>query len=136
MKKLILIFIFTINILYGSDNYELKLYEKVLPIIFNQTYLKVFADSDTKDIIKNSDIFQIINSCKEADLLIGKHQKDFPTSCKEKPIFATTYRGFKSCDNSFGAFYWRKGRPQIKFKLEVIEKFNLNLSYSLKKYAK
>ena len=135
MKKLILIFIFVANILYSQDNYELKLYDKILPIIFNKNYIRVYVDDYTRDILKTSLIFEIVNNCNEADLLIGKNKNIFPRWCENKPLFATSYKGFKNSNNSFGAFYWRKGRPQIKFKLNTIEKFNLNLPDSLWKYA-
>ena len=135
MKKTIIIFIFIIHNLFANDSYESKLYEKILPMILKQNNINIFADKETKFFLKNSSIFNIVYSCDDADLLVGKSILDFPQDCKHKPIFATSYRFFNN-KNSFGAFYWRKGRPQIKFKLSVIEKFNLYLPQNFKKYAK
>jgi len=135
MKKIFIIFIITLNIIYANDNYELKLYEKILPTICKTDTIKVFADNKVKKILQNSNRFVLVENCNDATILIGKYFSDLSRECRNKPIFTTTYQSFKNNSNSFGAFYWRKGRPQIKFRLEVIEKYNLNLSKELKKYA-
>ena len=135
MKKIIIIAIFIINNLFANDSYEAKLYEKILPVIFKQKKLNVFSDNEARVFLKNSSIFNIVYSCDYADLLVGKSIANFPRNCNNKPIFATSYKLLDN-ENSFGAFYWRKGRPQIKFKLKAIEKFNLHLPQSFKKYAK
>lgn len=137
MKKILIILLLFYNILNANNNYELKLYEKVLPSIFKQTPIKIFADKNIKEILKYSQLFHIVDNCDNAVmLLVGKNFSDLSKECKNKPIFSTSYRDFKNNDNSFGAFYWRKGRPQIKFKNSVISKFNLHLPNNLKKYSK
>ena len=134
MKKIFIIAIFIVNLL-ANNSYETKLYEKILPIVFKQQNLNVFVDNKVRVFLKDSSIFNIVYNCDNADLLIGKSILNFPSNCNNKPIFATSYKLLNN-ENSFGAFYWRKGRPQIKFKLKAIEKFNLYLPQSLKKYAK
>lgn len=132
--------IFYLLLIYNfafANNYELKLYEKVLPSIFKEIPIKVFADKDTHVLLEHSNKFHIVSKCDKAViLLIGKRFDNIPIQCKDKPIFATSYRSYKNSVNSFGAFYWRKGRPQLKFKNEVLEKYNLNLPFSLQKYVK
>ncbi|MEA3228820.1 MAG: hypothetical protein U9P38_07095, partial [Campylobacterota bacterium] len=66
---------------------------------------------------------------------IGKRFDTLDDSCKTKPIFATSYRSYRDLKSSFGSFYWRNGKPQIKFKLNKVEEFKLFLPKSLKKYA-
>lgn len=138
MKKILIIFILVYTtLLNGSDKYELKLYEKVLPSIFTTTPIKVYVDKNTKELLKNSNKFEIMDSCDDATvLLIGKSFVNIDSQCQGKPMFSTSYRGFKNGTNSFGAFYWRKGRPQIRFKRDVLDKYNLFLPNSLQKYAK
>lgn len=94
------------------------------------------VDSHSKEIVFLSDRLIITQECEEALVLIGKSIEHFPQECKEKPFFSISYNGFKSNENSFGAFYWRKGRPQIKFKKKALEKFNIVLPDSLKKYVR
>jgi len=132
MKKFIFIFLLTVLNIFANNSYEVKLYEKILPNIFDKKVLKVFIDKNMKDILQYSDKFKIVKNCNDADLIIGN--QTLPTDCK-KPRFSNSYRCFLKCKNSFGAFYWRKGRPQIKFKIKEIERFNLVLPNSLRKYS-
>ncbi len=135
MKKLSLLLICICATSYASSNYELRLYEQILPSIFKIDTLKVYADKKAKEILINSEKIVLVKTCVEANVLIGSNF-NLPLNCLDKPIFGTTYRSFKNNDNYFGAFYWRKGRPQIRFKLDVMKKQKLNLSQSLRKYAK
>ncbi len=134
--RITFLFIFLNTILLANHNYELKLYEKVLPLIFNTKTLLVYADSNSKQTLKESAVFKLVDNCSDATLLIGKNFGDLSTNCKSKPLFATSYRSYKNSKNSIGAFYWRKGRPQIKFNLENIQSYDLSLPNSLRKYTK
>jgi len=136
MKKIFLIWIFIHQVLLAESSYELKLYEKVLPYIF-ETPIKVYVDGSTKNLLQNSDEFEIKSTCSDdVVLVIGKNFSDLPQACKEKPLFATSYRWYKNYKNSLGAFYWRKGRPQLRFKKDIFEKYNIDVPYSLRKYVK
>lgn len=135
MKKLLLFFIFLAFPLYAQQNYELKLYEKVLPALLHRRPLKVFVDKDTNRLLKSSDKFILLDKCDESTLLlIGKEFSSLETQCENKPLFATSYLAYKEHKNSFGAFYWRKGRPQLKFKKALLKKFHIVLPDSLKRY--
>ena len=137
MKKIIFILLIFWNILFANNSYELKLYEKILPSIFLQMPIKIYTDKDTKKLLVNSDKFDILTTCTDAVVVIvGKNFENISQECTNKPIFATSYRWFKKNQNSFGAFYWRKGRPQLKFKLDILNKYNLVLPDTFEKYAK
>ncbi len=135
MKKILIFFILCSSLFASYDNYELKLYEKILPIIFTDN-LVVYADSHSMSIIKNSTILKTTLDCEKADLLIGENFNGLYKRCQNKPIFSTSYRSYKNTKNAIGAFYWRKGRPQIKFKLDTMDKFNLQLPQTLREFAK
>ena len=133
MKFFILCFILT-KLLF-ANNYELKLYEHILPSIFKGKIL-IYTDSKSKEILENSKILTIVDKCSEANLLIGKNFNNLDELCKKTPLFTTSYKSYKNNKDSFGAFYWRKGRPQLKFKKDVIEKLNFILPNNLQKYVK
>jgi len=133
MRFFILCFIFT-KLLF-ANNYELKLYEHILPSIFKGKIL-IYTDSKSKEILENSKILTIVDKCSEANLLIGKNFNNLDELCKKTPLFTTSYKSYKNNKDSFGAFYWRKGRPQLKFKKDVIEKLNFILPNNLQKYVK
>ena len=134
MRKLLIVFIFITYSFSSNNNYELKLYEKILPNIFKKELL-IYADKNSKEILQDSNILKLTTNCIDADIFIGKSFKNLPLKCQDKPIFSTNYRSFLNNDNSIGAFYWRKGRPQIKFKLDVLKRYNLKLSQSLMEFT-
>lgn len=136
MKKIVIVWIFLITILSSNWDYEVKLYEKVLPMVFKHMSINAFVDKKTEEILSNSKKITLVDNCKNADILIGSNFENLIKDCQDKPIFGTTYRSFKKNLNYFGAFYWRKGRPQIRFRIDIIEKHKLNLPQSLRKYAK
>jgi len=135
LKSLIIVLILITNSFSSNENYELKLYEKILPNIFKKDLL-IYTDLSTKEILKYSDSLKITLNCIEADVLLGKGFKNLPVKCQDKPIFSTSYRSFTNNANAIGAFYWRKGRPQIKFKLDALIRYNIKLPKSFIEFAK
>ncbi len=133
MQKLLIILLLVV-VTYASD--ELKIYERVLPAIFKMNKLKVFVSKDLESILSKSKHFVVVNDCNDADILFGRGFSKIKKECLKKPIFATNYITFKTYINSFGAFYWRKARPQLRFKQEILDKFHLKLPNSLRKYAR
>ena len=133
MKKILFIFVMTISV-YGSD--ELKIYERVLPSIFRVSKINVFISDDLRYNISKSKYFRVVNHCEDAMLLMGSGFKNLKKECLQKPVFATNYITYKKYKNSFGAFYWRKARPQLKFNLDVLGRLHLVLPRTLQKYAR
>lgn len=136
MKNILLFTLLTLS-LFSSENYELKLYQNLLPTLFEKKSIYIYTqDAQQRNLFKESPLFILSKNCSDADMIIGKSFDNLSHECYEKPLFATTYRSFKGTKNAFGAFYWAKGRPQIQFKLKVVQKYNLHLPPNLSKYAK
>lgn len=136
MKKILLISFFYLSVL-ASDKYELQLYKTIFPVLFEKSHLVVYVqDKEHFEMFSKSSIFSLAKDCEEADFLFGKNFQNLKYECREKAIFSTSYRSFKNTENSFGAFYWRKGRPQIKFKLDAVKRYDLYLPHSLQEYAR
>lgn len=136
MKKIFLI-IFAFTSLQSSDIYELQMYQNILTTLFQKDTILVYSrDADEIELIKTSTNIKLTTKCSDADVLIGKNFS-YPEfrECK-KPIFATSYRSYMEQENAFAVFYWRKGRPQIQFKLEPINRYKLFLPENFKKYSK
>jgi len=134
LKKLLLAVIFISNLF--ANNYEVRLYEKIIPSIFQKDKVIVYASKDIKEFFLNKHLFSITTDCNKADIIVGKKFKDLNTECLKKPFFTTSYRAYRKYKNAIGAFYWKKGRPQLQFELQKIEQFNLFLPNSLKRYTK
>lgn len=135
MRKIIVLCLLITYSFSSNNNYEQKLYEKILPAIYQKEKIIYFTNSKSKSVLQNSNILISSLSCEDADIIIGKKFDNLPINCRNKPIFGTSYRSFLNFDNSIGAFYWRKGRPQIKFKLATLKKYNLELPKSLMEFA-
>ena len=116
-------FLLLYSLLYANE-YEIELYKKIFNTLFNKN-VKVYSD---KNIALN-----LVKDCKQADVLLIYNLKNLP-KC-DKPLFVTNYKNFLNTD-AIGAFYWRKGRPQLIFRLKTIQKYHLHLSKKLRKYAK
>ncbi len=132
MRYIILTLIIIGNTFASNEDYELKLYERVIGSIFTSTAMPIYSDDNLKKTLQKSNKFVIVTNCDNAILIIGK---EFKKKCTQLPWFATSFKIFKNEKNVIGAFYWRKGRPQLKLKSSELKKFNLPLPKSLQKYA-
>lgn len=130
----VLIILFLWSNIFANESYELKLFEKILPSLFEKSELLVYADNKTERLLRGSHYLHLSKSCKNVDILVGRYFDNLDKECQEKPFFTTYYREFKNNAQAVGAFYWRKGRPQLKFHRFGIEKYHLNLNKSLEKY--
>lgn len=131
--KILVILLFTVWVLH-ADIYTLKLYEDLLGSIFKSHPISVFADRETKKMLKKSKMFKIVKDCDKSDFLMGSDFPDLKASCRKKPLFATSHRVYKDLNNSFGAFYWEKGRPQIHFKKAILDRYSISLPKKLKRF--
>ena len=130
MKTIYIIIAFSTYLF--ANSYEIKLYETIFTKLFNKPVIYLFVDKN-KEEFKNSKVLKIVNNCKEADIILLYKLEDL--QCKNKPIFVTNYIDFIS-SNAIGAFYWRKGRPQLILNKKSIDSYNLHLDKSLLKYVK
>jgi len=122
--------------LSAKGDYEQKLYESILPKIFHKNNVQIFINNnEAKKILQTSNILTIVQKCTDADILIGNSFKKEESSCQKKPSFALDYRAYKRSKNAIGAFYWRKGRPQITFNKDAFEYHKLTIPKSLQKYV-
>ena len=132
--KVFYLLIFSFVLLSARD-YSLELYEKLLPPLFHNVPIIVFADKESKEILKKSVMFKLQNRCDTSiDVFVGSSFLNLLQNCKNKPLFATTYKAYNENSNAFGAFYWRKGRPQIHFKRAALDKFALKVPKNLQRF--
>jgi len=119
--------------LLDAKNYTLELYENVLIPLFVSNPVIVYADKQNAEILNKSKKFKVLKYCtQDTQLLIGSNFETIEKVCQDKPIFATSSRVYKKNKNAFGAFYWVKGRPQVYFKQDRLQKFHIKLTDDLK----
>ena len=134
MRKIFILTLLMFSLI-ANDSYEVKLLEKVLPLLFQKETLNVYADKKVTRLLKQSQYLYLVKKCEDADIIVGRYFKNLDGQCVKKPFFTTYYREFKNNPDTIGAFYWRKGRPQIRFHKNTIKEKNLYLDISLEKYA-
>ena len=130
--RLIWILLFTTFVSANNTIFEQKLYEKVFPILMNKSIVNIYTSDEKYRLFSNNSTFKIVHRCHKADIVFITNPSK---SCTNKPIFVKNYIDFKNLKNVVGAFYYRKGRPQLKLKQINIDKFNLKLNNNLLKYV-
>ena len=119
MKKLIILFF----IIFVNAN-EIELFENLFPQLFQKKEIKIYTYKYAKF---NSSVLKKVNNCQSADIVLGEIKCD-------KPKFLLNYYNFKKDKKAIGAFYWRKGRPQLRLRKENILYYNLHLSKAFSEY--
>ncbi len=133
MIKIALIFLLT-TIVYASDD---KKASSILNLIAKEITKKVspniYLHTHNSSLKLYPDMIKITNSCKDADLVILSTLKEIPENCSNKFLFGTRYSHLKN-PNVIGAFFWQKGRPNILFYKNRLEKNLIKLDNSFDKY--
>jgi hypothetical protein len=117
------IFLTAMVFLFAEDSMELQLFEKLFSKLFNKKTVFVYTKPKYSKIFEDSKVIKLTKSCKKADLQFGVYDKN----CT-KPAFVLDYYIYKKHPDILGAFYWRKGRPQLRLRKKVIKKYNLHIS--------
>jgi hypothetical protein len=110
-------------VILSAGNEERYLFEKLFQTLFNKKIIKVYTDKKDAQIIKNSSVLKIVKSCKNADLVLNVTDMN----CS-KPLFVLDYYVYKNHPEAIGAFYWRKGRPQLRLRKKLIKKYHLHVT--------
>ena len=137
MKKIIFL-LFTLSLFADnlSDKLRVDIVKDIVLGIKNSAPMTVCSDDDK--IMKgfhSSKHFRVTDDCKDANLIILNDKSDLPKNYKHKHIFVLNYNLLNEIPESFGAFFWKKGRPNIVFIKPRLEKDALKLSANLKPYV-
>ncbi|RLJ70864.1 hypothetical protein BCF55_1149 [Hydrogenivirga caldilitoris] len=117
----------------NPEELEVKILEKLFKDMLQRKEVNVLVLGDRKEsyernIREYSDKLRTVESCKEANiLLIAGDTKSIPEECLNKPIFSTKKENINLFKNCLGAFYWKKGRPNIILIKERLEERGIRL---------
>jgi hypothetical protein len=114
---------------------EQELIVKVLKLLTYKGKSMVVYEHQPAVSLQGSSFESLTQECHQAGLVYGMAFESLPSACKSLPRFSTDYEIFQKDKNSIGAFYWRKGRPQLRFNKERCEDFNIILPQELVQYA-
>ena len=133
MKKLLLSIFISMTLFASDTKLATKIYLSIAKACTDKSDPKFYLHGDVKELRDNKAISRV-NSCEEADIVILSTMKRFPAECKKKLLFTTHYRTFSQNPEIIGAFFWQKGRPNIIFHRESLEKHHILLDSSYDKY--
>lgn len=138
MKKLLILLLFSTWQLFALDKASTtKMYHHVLHTLTHKDtiklytqdkeYINVFADYAHISIVKKTDNADVVLITEESDL------SNLPASPKQI-LFATSYQLLKKNNDIIGALYWRKGRSQLVFIKDRLEKHGIVLPFEYQKF--
>jgi len=135
MKHFILYILLNI-VLLASDINPQKV--KILEVILNEISIDsskiIWSDNNTLlNDIKANNILHTVADCKSANIIILE-KNILPIECKNKYIFVLDYKLLSEIDTSFGALFWKKGRPNIIILEPRIDKQSIKIKDKLKPY--
>lgn len=137
MKFLILILL-SLSLLLGNqsgDKLKMQILKNICLSIKSENKMKIWSDDiNIMKSFKESDKFVTVSNFNDANFIILTKKIAFLTEDTDKHIFVLNYCLLEHIPNSFGALFWKKGRPNIVFIKSRLEDQSLILSDKLKPY--
>ena len=135
MKKIFLLLVALTILLFGkNESFELRIYNQVLHALFpHKEVVKVWSDSFQKrKMLARLHNTRLTSDPKNADFLLVTKSENLNVN---GVLFVTSYHLLKHYKKSaIGGFYWKKGRPNLLFLRENLQKRGLHLPKSFQKY--
>ena len=133
MKKLLISLLLFAQLSANDVKIEKTIYESIFSSLHNENKPVIYSDSDVDSLGLGSEYFTLTKVCENADIVLMT-QSALPEECQDKVVFGTRYRHLKK-EYVIGAFFWQKGRPNIVFQKEKLDKHHIILTNSLSAYV-
>ena len=132
--KIFVLCLLIISTIYAEDaKIASSIFNNVVQALTQQTKSYIFIHTQVESLEKYPGNLLRTYKCSEADIVIISNITNIPNECKEKIMFGTRYYHLKNKD-VVGAFFWQKGRPNILFYKERLDKHKIRLSAEFDKY--
>ncbi|EHP29231.1 hypothetical protein SMGD1_0704 [Sulfurimonas gotlandica GD1] len=136
--KLFATFIFLAFVSFASessDNLRVQILEKIITEISVNKEIKVWSDNkNILNTLKSHNILNTTDNCEDASIIILQEQNNLLEECSSKTIFVLNYEMLSEIPKSFGALFWKKGRPNIVILKSRIKAQSIQVSNDLKPY--
>lgn len=123
-------------LLFSSDlRTEQKIYQLVIhSLVPKKELVKVWCDDDKKRKILNTlNGINSVDSAENADILLISKKENLQ---KKGMKFVTSYQLLEGKEiDILGGFFWQKGRPNILFLKNSLQKYNITLPESMQDYV-
>lgn len=138
MKIVLLSLLFPIMLFSHEHTDDIK--AEILKKVFTEISLdkEIVIWSDNKNLIsqlKSKTSFTVVPSCEGASLVVLEDKQNIDKECLDKPIFVMNYSLLKEIPQSFGALFWKKGRPNIVIIAPRAKERAIGISKKLDEYV-
>ncbi len=136
MKKFIVLTLFISSLLGSAVEIEKGIYKTILKALFpTKKVIKVWSDDPSKkDLFESIPGIKVVNEKKIADILMLFNTLNVQRNSNQM-IFANGYLILQRNKGVVvGGFYWQKGRPNLIFIKNRLEKVGIVLPTNLQKY--
>lgn len=137
MLKFLLILSLCYSFAFSSQKETATKIVQTIVATVNKDNKPVWIQKNNKYIFELLDAtkFNISDTCEDVGVLVLQNTaSSFSEACKNKPIVVLDYDILKHHKNAVAAFFWKKGRPNIVFLKDRIEKFDIVLPASYEIY--
>lgn len=138
MKKIIFLLSIFVTLLSASNSnseLRLKILKNIISGIENSKPMRLWSDDkEIMDAFSLSKNFVVVDRYEDAKMIILSKKSNLPNKVRSKHIFVLDYDLLYQIPESIGAFFWKKGRPNIVFIKPRLEEHSLKLSANLKPY--
>jgi len=132
---LFLVSLFFATSLFADTTSEEAVLRYIFTHINSNSFHKIWSDDPSlNNEFKADKNYTVVKDAKDADIVILRHSESLKNIPHNKKIFVLKYSMLSKIPQSFGAFFWQKGRPNIVFLRPRIKKEKLKLSSELQKY--
>ena len=133
MKIILLIFLF-ISTIYADDiKLKASIFNNITCAISSKDKPMIYLHTKIKSLTTYPGDLIITQNCEKADVVLLSSTKNIPTACNDKILFGTRYSHLKN-KHVIGSFFWQKGRPNILFYKDRLQKNHIKLDSSFDKY--
>ncbi len=129
-----LLIIALLGTLYADDiHLESSIFATIVQSVTKKKAPKVYIYKKIPSVLKYPNSMKIVKDCALADIVLLSSIQNIPKECKGKVFFGSRYKHLKN-PQVVGAFFWQKGRPNILFYKNRLEKYHITLDKSYDKY--
>lgn len=146
MRKFFVVLALLCGHLYALDKEStLKLYDGIFAALSPKASISVYTEEkEYMDVFQYSERFLLSDKLEESDILLIAENSTLNNALrtikankairKKLIIFVTNYQLLSVSEDVVGAFYWRKGRPQLLFIKNRLDKHNVVLPEEYKSF--
>ena len=135
MKYLLIYLLSALLLSAYSEHHQTKIIEKVVSEI--SVNKRIILWSDNKKILtllKSNNRFDTTQKCEDATVIVLQNRSTLSQKCSSKYIFVLNYKLLSDIPKSFGALFWKKGRPNIVILESRIEAQDIGTTKDLEPY--